>query len=85
MVKKFTSVPDHIRTALTERVREMYRELIVQLPDIGMPNPQISVEASADGFKGDVRFYNNKGGYATSLWEYRTRDQRWYMYRDWND
>jgi len=85
MVKKFVPVPDDIRTALTEKVKERYRELISQLPDIGMSNPQISVEATADGFSGDVRFYNAKGGYSTSLWEYKTHNQRWHMYRDWND
>lgn len=85
MVKKFVPVPDEIRTALAKSINERYRELISKLPDIGMSNPQISVESTANGFSGDVRFYNSEGGYSTSLWEYKTRDQRWYMYRDWND
>lgn len=85
MVKKFEMVPDDIRAALTKRVNEMYRELISKLPDVGMVNPQISVEATSDGYSGDVRFYDGKGGHSTSLWEYKTRDQRWYMYRDCND
>lgn len=85
MVKKFVPVPDEIRTALVDNVNKRYREEISKLPDIGMSNPVISVEATADGFSGDAKFYGADGKYSTSLWEYKTNTKRWHMYHDWND
>ncbi len=78
-------MPEHLRAELNERVKRMYGDIIAKLPDIGMANPQISSEATSDGFTADVRFYDGKGGYSSSLWEYKNRDQQWHMYHDWND
>lgn len=85
MVKKWAPMPENIRAALNERVNQRYRELMAELPKIGVPNPSISHELSADGYKAEVQFYDSKGGYSSSLWEYTNRDQRWHMYHDWKD
>jgi hypothetical protein len=81
MVKKWIPMPDHIRAALEERVQMRYHEIIARLPKMDFPNPSISHEVSADGFKADVKFYRTDGRYSSSLWEYQSRPTLAYVQR----
>jgi hypothetical protein len=85
VTKKLTQMPERLYKELEERIQQRYGDIMAKLPDIGLPNPGISTEATNDGFTADVRFYNDKGGYSSSLWEYINRDLHWHMYGDWKD
>lgn len=85
MAKKWIPMPEHILAALNERIAKQYQELIASLPRIGIPNPSIDHEVTAEGFAATVKFYPDKGREFTSLWKYTHNNQRWNMDHDWSD